>query len=152
MEEFKQNEQSKRFLEELDSLLNQQKVYSDAEFCRILDYSPQSFSQIRKGRRNVTSELLELGLTRFAMDVIYILSGKKQDVRVDVRTDVRLDPDINPTEVNEPIPEYGNPKDDIAALKQRIRDLEMQNLAYLKAFEAMGRAGTAVESSKRNVA
>jgi transcriptional regulator with XRE-family HTH domain len=48
--------------------------------------------------------------------------------------------EFNPQQniVNEPIPAYGKAKEEVTALKQRIRDLEMQNLAYLKALEAIG--------------
>lgn len=53
--------------------------------------------------------------------------------------------------VSEPVASYGN-ANELEQLKKEVERLKAENLAYLKAFEAMGRAGTAVESSKRNVA
>lgn len=136
MPEFAQNEQSKRFLKALDNLINKQIVNSDADFCRAVDYAPQSFSQIRKGKRNITVELIDSAHKQFGIDVKFIFSGK-----VDPEVDAEVDPDLK-TELNDPQQEYQSSAMTIAELKSELEELKAENRAFLKAFRAIGEGKT----------
>lgn len=74
MTEFNQNIESKRFLKVLDHLIDKQIVKNDADFCKSVGYSPQSFSQVRKGKRDVTTELISKLFTVYQGNPIFIFS------------------------------------------------------------------------------
>lgn len=76
MADFHQNTESKRFLRVLDELISKQKVKNDSDFCKSMGYSAQSFSQIRKGKRDVTVELLSKLFSKYAGNPIFIFSGE----------------------------------------------------------------------------
>lgn len=135
MPEFAQNEQSKRFLQALDNLISKQIVNNDAEFCRIVGYAPQSFSQIRKGKRNITIELIDSAHKHYGIDVNFIFSGEV-DPEVDPKVDpvglkVRSEPK---SIVNEGEVRYKT----IAELEQEIARLKSANTALIEAFKAIG--------------
>jgi transcriptional regulator with XRE-family HTH domain len=135
MPEFVQNEQSKRFLQALDNLISKQIVNNDAEFCRIVGYAPQSFSQIRKGKRNITIELIDSAHKHYAIDVNFIFSGEvdpEVDPKVDpVQPKVRLEPK---SMVNEGEVSYKTR----AELEAEIASLKSANSALIEAFKAIG--------------
>lgn len=76
MSKFTQNIISVRFLEVLEELINKRIVESIAEFCKRINYQPQSMSQIKGGKRDVTVELISKLFSLFNGNPIYILSGK----------------------------------------------------------------------------
>jgi transcriptional regulator with XRE-family HTH domain len=142
MDEFAQSDQSRRFLGVLDQLISKRIVNSDAEFCRIVGYSPQSFSQIRKKKRNITLELLESAEKSFKIDVTYIITGVEfakslslhPDLHLNLHPDLRTD--LRP-EVNEVSVPYD--KDDhITHLEREVERLKAANQALLEAFKAIG--------------
>jgi hypothetical protein len=72
---FVQSVLSQRFLEVLDELLDKRIISSDAAFCAKAEYAPQSLSQIRKGNRDVTLDLVGKLFTLFGGSPLYIFSG-----------------------------------------------------------------------------
>lgn len=76
MSEFRQNDESKRFLEVVDELIRLRLVSNVATFCRQIDYDPKSFSHIKTGKRNVPIEIIGKLYTIFAGTPIYIVSGQ----------------------------------------------------------------------------
>ncbi|PZR13161.1 MAG: hypothetical protein DI539_19535 [Flavobacterium psychrophilum] len=72
---FYQNIESKRFLEVVDELINNHNVNNDAHFCKTMEFSAQSFSQIRKGKRDVTVDLLSKLVSRYSGNPIFIFTG-----------------------------------------------------------------------------
>jgi transcriptional regulator with XRE-family HTH domain len=73
---FTQNEESKRFLKVLDELIHLQLVKNDSEFCRREGYSPQSLSQIRRGKRDVTIDLISKMFKDYLGNPIFIFGGE----------------------------------------------------------------------------
>ncbi|MEY3321700.1 MAG: hypothetical protein RLZZ417_1283 [Bacteroidota bacterium] len=65
-----------RFILCHDELKRLRKVRSSRQFALSLDYLPQSLSEILKGRRDVTLELLRKGVEKYAMNPVYLLTGK----------------------------------------------------------------------------
>lgn len=76
-EVFTQNPQTERFLEIVDTLKGNKTLESDADLCRSIRYSPQSFNQIRKGKRNVTVELITMFCIMFNVNPNYIILGRE---------------------------------------------------------------------------
>lgn len=76
VEKFTQNIISVRFLEVLDELIDQRHIDNVADFCRKISYPPQSMSQIKLGRRDVTIDLISILFNRFNGNPLYVLSGK----------------------------------------------------------------------------
>ena len=64
-----------RFILCHDELKRLRKVRSSRQFALSLDYLPQSLSEILKGRRDVTLELLRKGVEKYAMNPVYLLTG-----------------------------------------------------------------------------
>ena len=69
--------QTERLLEVVDILQESGTIESDADLCRVLFYSPQSFNQIRKGRRNATVELITMFCSKFNVNPSYIILGQE---------------------------------------------------------------------------
>ena len=67
---------SKRFVECHDQLKAQQRVRSSRQFALSLDYLPQSLSEIIKGRRDVTIELLRKAVEKYQINPVYIYTGE----------------------------------------------------------------------------
>jgi hypothetical protein len=65
-----------RFIFCHDELKRLRKVRSSRQFALSLDYLPQSLSEILKGRRDVTLELLRKGVEKYEMNPIFLLTGK----------------------------------------------------------------------------
>jgi len=73
--EFEQHIVSKRFMEVFDELVERGRVDSMKEFCQRVDHLPQSLSQIRTGKRDITIDLLIKMFQKFNGNPIYILFG-----------------------------------------------------------------------------
>jgi hypothetical protein len=73
---FNQNIISVRFLEVLDELIDKRIVENMADFCKKVEYTPQSMSQIRNGKRDVTIDLISKLFTEFKGSPFYVLSGR----------------------------------------------------------------------------
>jgi len=69
--------QTERLLEVVDLLQESGTIESDADLCRVLFYSPQSFNQIRKGRRNATVELITMFCFKFKVNPSYLILGQE---------------------------------------------------------------------------
>ena len=65
-----------RFIYCHDELKRLRKVRSSRQFALSLDYLPQSLSEILKGRRDVTLELLRKGVEKYEMNPVFLLTGK----------------------------------------------------------------------------
>ena len=65
-----------RFIFCHDELKRLRKVRSSRQFALSLDYLPQSLSEILKGRRDVTLELLRKGVQKYEMNPVFLLTGK----------------------------------------------------------------------------
>ncbi|MFZ6011186.1 MAG: hypothetical protein ACOYXT_12640 [Bacteroidota bacterium] len=68
-------EVSVRFLEVLDELLEKEVVENMKVICKKLDYQPQSMSQIKNGKRDVTLQLVIKLYYEFGGNPIYVLLG-----------------------------------------------------------------------------
>jgi hypothetical protein len=67
---------TERFIYCHDELKRLRKVRSSRQFALSLDYLPQSLSEILKGRRDVTLELLRKGVEKYEMNPVFLLTGK----------------------------------------------------------------------------
>lgn len=67
---------TKRFIKCHDQLLEENRVRSSRQFALSLDYLPQSLSEIRKGRRDVTIELLRKAVETYKMNPVFIYTGE----------------------------------------------------------------------------
>ena len=67
---------TKRFINCHDYLVNNNFVRSSRQFALSLDYLPQSLSEILKGRRNVTIELLRKAIEKYKLSPSYIFKGE----------------------------------------------------------------------------
>ena len=65
-----------RFVKCHDEVRKQGKVRSSRQFALNLDYLPQSLSEILKGRRDVTIELLRKAVEIFNFNPVYIFTGE----------------------------------------------------------------------------
>jgi len=72
---FEQNIVSKRFLDVMDELIQLGHVENMKVFCERIDYAPQSLSLVRKGKRDITIELLSKIFNEFNGNPVYILLG-----------------------------------------------------------------------------
>ncbi len=71
----RQNKETRRMLYVVDELRKTSKLNSDAEFCEIVNFSPQSFSQIRVGVRNAPVELISSVCNILHGNPFYIFLG-----------------------------------------------------------------------------
>lgn len=67
---------TERFIEVHHKLLQQKRVKSSRQFALMLDYLPQSLSEIINRRRDVNIELLRKAIETFQLNPIYLFSGK----------------------------------------------------------------------------
>jgi len=65
-----------RFIKCHDKLREEGKVRSSRQFALALDYLPQSLSEILKGRRDVTIELLRKAVEEYNLNPVYIFTGE----------------------------------------------------------------------------
>jgi hypothetical protein len=66
---------SQRFIKCHNKLREEKRVRSSRQFALSLDYLPQSLSEILKGRRDVTIELLRKAIATYKMNPVYIMTG-----------------------------------------------------------------------------
>lgn len=67
---------TQRFIKCHDKLKEDNRVRSSRQFAMSLDYLPQSLSEILKGRRDVTIELLRKAIVKYKMNPVYIFTGE----------------------------------------------------------------------------
>jgi phage repressor protein C with HTH and peptisase S24 domain len=67
---------TQRFIKCHDKLKEDNRVRSSRQFAMSLDYLPQSLSEILKGRRDVTIELLRKAIMKYKMNPVYIFTGE----------------------------------------------------------------------------
>jgi phage repressor protein C with HTH and peptisase S24 domain len=67
---------TERFIKCHDKLREDGKVRSSRQFALALDYLPQSLSEILKGRRDVTIELLRKSIEEYNFNPVYIFTGE----------------------------------------------------------------------------
>lgn len=111
MSKFIQNIISVRFLEVIDDLVAKRMVDSVADFCKRTGFLPQSLSAIRKGKRDVTIDLISKLFNEFNGNPIYILSGNGSKI---------LKPETL-TMVEEDLAAYG--KGDLKTVIQSLEEL-----------------------------
>ncbi len=67
---------TQRFIKCHDKLREDNRVRSSRKFALSLDYLPQSLSEILKGRRDVTIELLRKAVATYKINPVYIFTGE----------------------------------------------------------------------------
>ena len=67
---------TQRFVKCIEQLRAENRVRSSRQFAMSLDYLPQSLSEIHKGRRDVTIELLRKAIEVYKMNPVYIYTGE----------------------------------------------------------------------------
>lgn len=67
---------TQRFIKCHDKLREENRVRSSRQFALSLDYLPQSLSEILKGRRDVTIELLRKAVEEYKINPVYIYTGE----------------------------------------------------------------------------
>lgn len=67
---------TQRFIKCHDKLREDNRVRSSRQFAMSLDYLPQSLSEILKGRRDVTIELLRKAVEQYKVNPVYIMTGE----------------------------------------------------------------------------
>ncbi|MBV6656110.1 MAG: hypothetical protein KI786_20260 [Mameliella sp.] len=67
---------TQRFVKCHDKLKAENQVRSSRQFALSLDYLPQSLSEILKGRRDVTIELLRKAVEKYKINPVYIYTGE----------------------------------------------------------------------------
>lgn len=66
---------TQRFIKCHNKLREDKRIKSSRQFALSLEYLPQSLSEILKGRRDVTIELLRKSVKRYQMNPVYIYTG-----------------------------------------------------------------------------
>lgn len=67
---------TQRFIKCHDKLKEDNRVRSSRQFAISLEYLPQSLSEILKGRRDVTIELLRKAIAKYKMNPVYVFTGE----------------------------------------------------------------------------
>lgn len=67
---------TQRFIKCHDKLRSENRVRSSRQFALSLDYLPQSLSEILKGRRDVTIELLRKAVEKYKVNPVFIYTGE----------------------------------------------------------------------------
>lgn len=67
---------SQRFIKCHNKLREEKVVRSSRQFALSLEYLPQSLSEILKGRRDVTIELLRKAIERYKINPVYVMTGE----------------------------------------------------------------------------
>lgn len=67
---------TQRFIKCHDKLREENKIRSSRQFALSLEYLPQSLSEILRGRRDVTIELLRKAVEKYKINPIYIFTGE----------------------------------------------------------------------------
>ena len=66
---------TQRFVNCHDKLKEEDRIRSSRQFALSLDYLPQSLSEVLKGRRDVTIELLRKAVEKYKINPVYIYTG-----------------------------------------------------------------------------
>jgi len=66
---------TQRFIKCHDKLKEEKRIKSSRQFALSLEYLPQSLSEILKGRRDVTIELLRKSIERYQINPVYVYTG-----------------------------------------------------------------------------
>lgn len=69
------HEVSQRFVECIEKLKEEGKIRSFRQFAQSLDYLPQSLSEVRNGRRDVTIDLLHRTINKYQVNPNYLFEG-----------------------------------------------------------------------------
>ncbi len=67
---------TQRFIKCHDKLRSESRVRSSRQFALSLDYLPQSLSEILKGRRDVTIELLRKAVEKYKINPVFLYTGE----------------------------------------------------------------------------
>ncbi|MCB0555281.1 MAG: peptidase S24 [Phaeodactylibacter sp.] len=67
---------TQRFIKCHNKLREENRIRSSRQFALALDYLPQSLSEILKGRRDVTIELLRKSVEKYKVNPVYIYTGE----------------------------------------------------------------------------
>lgn len=67
---------TERFIAAVNHLISEHKVKNQADLSRELGFAEESLSQMKKGKRGVTLELMSKIFTKFAVSPIFIFFGK----------------------------------------------------------------------------
>jgi phage repressor protein C with HTH and peptisase S24 domain len=67
---------TQRFINCHDKLKEENRIRSSRQFALSLDYLPQSLSEILKGRRDVTIELLRRAVEEYQVNPVYLYTGE----------------------------------------------------------------------------
>ncbi|MEM1322930.1 MAG: S24 family peptidase [Bacteroidota bacterium] len=67
---------TQRFIKCHDQLKGENRVRSSRQFAMSLEYLPQSLSEILKGRRDVTIELLRKAVEKYKINPVYLYTGE----------------------------------------------------------------------------
>lgn len=67
---------TQRFIKCHNKLREDNRIKSSRQFALTLDYLPQSLSEIMKGRRDVTIELLRKAIQKYKINPIYLFTGE----------------------------------------------------------------------------
>ncbi len=70
------NNVTERFIDCYEELKSQHEIRSARQFALSLDYHPQSWNEILKGRRDVTLNLVERAVQTYAFNPVYLYTGK----------------------------------------------------------------------------
>ena len=81
---------TQRFMECVNRLIADNHVKSKRQFALSLDYQPQGMSEIAKGRRDVTIELLRKAIEKYALNAEYIFTGVGPKYKEDRPSDLRI--------------------------------------------------------------
>ncbi len=66
---------TQRFIKCHDKLKEEKRIKSSRQFALSLEYLPQSLSEILKGRRDVTIELLRKSIEKYQINPVYVYTG-----------------------------------------------------------------------------
>ncbi|MGB3548936.1 MAG: S24 family peptidase [Saprospiraceae bacterium] len=67
---------TQRFIKCHNTLKEEKRIRSSRQFALSLDYLPQSLSEILKGRRDVTVELLRRSIETYKINPVYVMTGE----------------------------------------------------------------------------
>lgn len=67
---------TQRFINCHDKLKEENRIRSSRQFAMSLDYLPQSLSEILKGRRDVTIELIRKAVEEYKLNPVYLYTGE----------------------------------------------------------------------------
>ena len=68
---------TQRFIKCHNHLREENRVRSSRQFALSLEYLPQSLSEILKGRRDVTIELLRKAVEKYKINPVYVSSRRR---------------------------------------------------------------------------